>query len=121
MGRLATSLPARLTTLQGTRPATLADLSLAGARIGAPSDLAIFSGIGLKAYVLIEWNRFEAFGQLVWASADRWTGTIGMKFDGMIAPAVLLATRDLQDEYVRLGGYEHDVRERARNWVRGAA
>ncbi|MCR2833028.1 PilZ domain-containing protein [Parerythrobacter lacustris] len=118
--RLATHLPARVTTLHETRTATLVDISLTGARLLAPSDLAIFRGIGLGCDVLLEWSGFEAFGTIVWSSAGRWDGELGMAFDRMIASTVLIATRDMQDEYVRLGGTGHDLRESARNWVEGS-
>lgn len=118
--RLATRLPARVTTLHETRIATLVDVSLTGARLLAPSDLAIFRGNGHGGEILLEWSGFEAFGTIVWANAGRWDGEIGMTFERMITPAVLIATRDMQDEYVRLGGYRHDLRESARGWVEGS-
>ncbi len=118
--RLATSLPARITTLHGTRSATLVDISLTGARIVAPTDLPIFREDSPCSDVLLEWSVFEAFGSLVWSSPERWDGEIGMQFDRLLSPAVLIATRDLQDEYVRLGGTSNELRESARGWVEGS-
>ncbi|MFC3173418.1 PilZ domain-containing protein [Novosphingobium bradum] len=86
--RLRVELTARLITLDGTIRAVLADLARWGARLAAP-DAAIRPGQD----AVLAWDRFEAFGTVVWCG----DGYLGMTFDDPLAPAVLVATRMAQD------------------------
>lgn len=84
-GRLRLHLVARIVTLSGTRAASLLDLSRNGAKLAVPEPMFA------RADVVVEWNRFEAFGRVVWYRS----GLCGVVFDEPLPDAVLLATRDL--------------------------
>lgn len=114
--RLRTMLPARLSTLFGTWPAYLRDISLTGAGV----ELRDIDSHGLQppkvgGEVVLEWEAGEAFGRIV-----RIRGNIlGLAFDEIVPPPVLIATRDLHDALVARGGLNHLVKENARRFVQG--
>ncbi|TCM17866.1 PilZ domain-containing protein [Novosphingobium sp. PhB165] len=106
--RLRVRLTARVITRTQTKPAVLADLSLTGARIATEAELKP------GAEVVLEWGRFEAFGEVVWCRGQY----CGIAFFDMIPTATLIATRDLDDK-AHLPADRDLVREVAQSWVRG--
>lgn len=107
--RLRVRLPARLVTHTETRRVILADLSLTGARLltqGALRD-------GQEA--VLEWDRHEAFGAVVWQEGP----ACGLLFFDPIDEATLMATRGI-DDAARLPQDRELVRQIARQWVEGA-
>jgi PilZ domain len=106
--RLRVRLPARLTMLDGSSSAILTDLSLGGAKL--QTRFPIVPG----EQAMLFWHDFEAFGTITWT----YDGMCGMRFDELLAPRVLIATRDLHDA----DHLPHDrdlVRDVAREWVSG--
>lgn len=108
--RLRVRLPARLVTRSETLSVVLNDLSLNGAQITVPIPLRV----GCEA--VIEWARFEAFGEVVWTGGGR----CGLAFFDPITQADLLATREL-NETAGLPQEKELVRQTARQWVEGTA
>lgn len=106
--RLRVSLPARLTTLDGSSSAVLTDLSFGGAQLEIKCELRQ----GQQA--VLSWHRFEAFGSMSWVHE----GMCGMHFDEYLAGAVLIATRDF-DDAEHLASERERVRGAARDFVRG--
>lgn len=106
--RLRVGVPAQLITLHGQFTASLCDLSQSGAHIRAKGDL--FRG---EDAVLL-WLGFEAFGKIVWAS----NGEGGLEFDEMLAPAILIQTRD-QVDLGHAQTAEQAAYEGARSWFMG--
>lgn len=106
--RLRVRLPARVVTRTQTGQAILADLSLTGAKISTDAELK------LGGEVVLEWGKFEAFGEVVWVRGQYY----GISFIDMIAPAVLIATRDL-DDAAHLPRDRDMLREVAQSWVKG--
>ncbi|KQM19767.1 hypothetical protein ASE49_05340 [Novosphingobium sp. Leaf2] len=109
-GRLHVRLPARLVTHTATRQVVLSDLSCNGARVLMHEPLAI------GCEVVLEWDRFDAFGTVVWCHADR----SGIAFIDPVEKAVLIATRALDDR-ARLPQDRELVRQVAKRWVEGSA
>lgn len=108
VSRLHVRLPARALTLTDTRPAVLWDLSLRGAQI--ETDAQVRPG----GEILLQWSRFEAFGEVVWRDGRR----CGIRFHDMLTREELFATRDL-DDCAHLPR-DHDLaRESARRWAEG--
>ncbi len=107
--RVRLRLPARLITLDATQTATLADLSLTGARLIATGPVRV----GEDA--IVQWDHYEAFGRVVWTR----DGQCGVCFDTMITPNMVIAARDLHDSVLRKGGLD-EYREAALSWVNGA-
>jgi len=92
--RLRTCLPAQITTLHGMFKAELEDISLTGARVRI-TDRRGNDGTPRKGgAIILEWFDFEAFGEISWGSGA-W---LGIRFDEIIAPSVLIQTRDFGDE-----------------------
>ncbi len=106
--RLRVRLPARVITRTQTGQAILADLSLTGAKVSTDAELK------LGGEVVLEWGRFEAFGEVVWIRGQY----CGISFFDMIEPAVLIATRDLDDRS-HLPRDRDMLREVAQGWVKG--
>ena len=79
---------ARLITHEGAAVAVLADVARQGARIYAP-DCTV--KVGRQA--ILAWDRFEAFGDVVWVDGC----FIGLRFDEPLDREVLLATRAVED------------------------
>lgn len=86
--RLRVRLWARLILLDATVRAVLADVSLGGAQIHAP-DVDVRPG---QQAVLV-WDRFEAFGTVVWNDGQ----DIGLHFEEAVGRDILMATRALND------------------------
>ncbi len=107
--RLRVRLPARLVSHARTQPAILCDLSLTGARLHAAEP----PRTGLE--VLVEWDRFDAFGEVVWSAS----GVCGVHFFDPIASSVLIATRGL-DDAAHLPRDRELLRQVARQWVEGS-
>ena len=106
--RLRVRLPARIITRTQTAQAILADLSLTGAKVSTTAELK------LGGEVVLEWGKFEAFGEVVWIRGQY----CGISFFDMIAPPVLIATRDL-DDTSHLPRDSDMLREVAQGWVKG--
>ncbi len=106
--RLRLAIPARLETIHGTYPAALLDLSQSGAHIRVDEPL----GKGVDA--ILFWLQFEAFAGVVWSTPTH----AGLEFDELIAPAVLLDTRDLAERNTR-DEDRRDAFEAARAWYHG--
>lgn len=66
----------------------LHDISLTGARVSAPPC----ARAGQDCVLL--WDGYESFGRIVWVRG----GMCGLFFDELVPPAVLIATRDRNDE-----------------------
>ena len=82
--RLTIHLPAILTTRDGTRRVMLKDLSTRGARFTSADELSV------GQEVVIQWLRFEAFGEIQWNS----DGVYGVAFARSIMLSSLVETRD---------------------------
>lgn len=106
--RLRVRLPARLTTRADMLRGVLVDLSLSGASLIVPGTIVP----GREA--VLEWGRFDAFGEIVWRRADR----CGIAFFEPLSPAVLIATRNL-DALEHLPQDRELARQVARGWVEG--
>lgn len=104
--RLRTFLPARLTTLDGRQSVVLSDLSPTGARLTLSKD------IRLNQEGVLEWDRHEAFGTIVWFKGRE----CGLHFDETLPMRILVATRELHDATGLRSLRELD-REMARAWV----
>lgn len=106
--RLRLSVPARIETTFDRFEAVLLDISLTGARIAVTDELA--PGRDL----VLSWSSHEAFGQVVWANG----ATCGLRFYRPLAPAALIATRDVHDG--RIPDPDGAIARRfARDWVEG--
>lgn len=108
--RLRVRLPVRVSTRTQTRSGILADLSLTGARILSDVELK------LGAELLLEWGKFEAFGEVVWSRGQY----CGISFFEMISDATLIATRNL-DDAAHLPGDRDLLRQAAKSWVQGGS
>lgn len=117
--RLTTDLPARATTLFDTRPATLLDISLGGAKVFIPAASHSRERPELVGEVLIEWCGFEGLGRAVWQVATPTGACAGVRFDPALQPPVVIATRNRQDEFRAQGGPETVLRYHARKWSEG--
>jgi len=106
--RLRVRLPARIVTLTTTRSAILTDLSLTGACLQSNFE----PPVGAEA--MLQWYAFEGFGTVVWTDGNY----AGVKFCELIAPDVLIRTRDLHDAE-RLASDREIAREVAGEWVKG--
>lgn len=113
--RLRTCLPANVTTLGGTRRAILLDLSLTGARLCLLSQYLVEDAPAGGADAVLDWESGEAFGSIIWSEGE----VFGLHFDEMLDPAVLIATRDLHDRLVSLGGMQFLDNQNAKKWVEG--
>ncbi|PLK26006.1 PilZ domain-containing protein [Novosphingobium sp. TH158] len=85
--RLRVRLLAKLITTRETLGAELRDLSYFGARL----DCRTPPQPGKE--VVVQWDRFDAFGMVVWSNHD----CCGVRFFDPVGPEVLIATRDLDD------------------------
>lgn len=106
--RLHVRLPARLSTVTETVRVVLNDLSLTGAQLLVGHELRV----GTEA--LLEWNKFDAFGEVVWSDGNR----AGMRFETMLDPETVLSTRDMDDSEHLPSDFEL-IRRDAREWVQG--
>ena len=115
--RLATRLPATLVTLFGSLPAILLDISLTGARCLVTNNRGITNPLRTGKEVVLEWGQFDAFGTIIWEG----DGLCGIQFDPIISPSVLIATRDIHDDFVQQGGLKYLAADSVRDWVEGKA
>lgn len=106
--RLRVRLPGKLQTRTGTSRVILIDLSTTGARIASDN----LPKVGTEA--MLHWDRYEAFGEVVWAGGVQF----GLSFDDPISEEDVLATREL-DDVARLPQDEELLRRAAREWVEG--
>ncbi len=104
--RLRLSVPAQLITLSGQFNASLCDLSQSGAHLQSRGQLSC----GEDA--VLTWLGFEAFGRIVWAGE----GEAGMEFDELLAPAVLIETRDQVDLGYAPSVKQAEYEAAKRNW-----
>ncbi len=107
--RLRLGVPAQLITLSGQSSASLCDLSQSGAHVRAKGVLER----GEDA--VLTWLGFEAFGRIVWAG----DGEAGLEFDELLAPAILIATRDQVDLGFAPSTRQAD-HDQARDWYLGS-
>lgn len=103
--RLRLGVPARLTTLEGTRDVLLNNLSSSGAQVRLAAGEKFTSGV-------LEWLQFDALVDLIWQEAN----TCGVRFDEPLPKRVILATRDAAPGLV---DEEHGVRLFAKRWSEG--
>lgn len=106
--RLRVRLPARLVTRSDTQSVILCDLSLNGAQVTTRDPLR------LGSEAVLEWGKFEAFGEVVWCEGNR----CGLSFFDPITTQELMATRDI-DTVAHLPQDRELVRQTARQWVEG--
>lgn len=106
--RLRLGVPAQLITLTGQSIASLRDLSQSGAHLATKAQLVR----GEDA--VLSWLGFETFGRIVWASH----GEAGLEFDELLAPAILIKTRD-QFDLGLAPSAEQAAYDAARRWYMG--
>lgn len=106
--RVRVYLPARIIAVDGTQTGTLLDISLTGVQ------LKLTRALRNRAEVLVQFDRYELFGTVVWTDSDR----CGVDIDEGVPSAVVLAARARHDEMMRAGGWSPE-REAARRWVNG--
>ncbi len=113
--RLRTSLPAQITSLLGTYNVVLEDISLTGARVCIVDRRGNTETPRAKALLVLEWFGFDAFGEVTWRMGDR----LGIAFEQIIAPAVLIKTRDMEDEQLGSRKAREEMRSYMENWSSG--
>ena len=86
----------------------LIDLSTTGARIASNN----LPKVGTEA--MLHWDRYEAFGEVVWAEGVQF----GIAFDDPITEQEVLATREL-DDVAHLPHDKELLRRAAQEWVEG--
>ncbi|VWX52982.1 PilZ domain-containing protein [Novosphingobium sp. 9U] len=106
--RLRVRLAARLVSRAGTQHAVLTDLSTRGAQVALSEPLRIGDE------VMVLWNGFEAFGDVVWSGQRH----CGIALADPLAQAVLVATRQL-DATERLPAERELTRRSAQSFVKG--
>ena len=106
--RLRVRLSARLVTRTETQSVILCDLSLHGAQVTTNAPLK------LGSEAVLEWGKFEAFGEVVWCAGNR----CGLSFFDDIDQQTLMASREL-DAIAHLPQDRELVRQTARQWVEG--
>ena len=99
--RLRIRLTAKLISTIETLSVELCDLSYFGARLTCRTPPLP------GTEVVLQWDRFEAFGVVVWSSPN----SSGIRFYDPIEPSVLIATRDL-DEIDHIQS-QYDISRRA--------
>lgn len=106
--RLRVRLPARLISLGATDNVILNDLSVNGARV------SINKRLSRGERVILQWGKFEAFGQVGWVSSTH----CGLVLIDPLPPSVLTRTRELSDDFAH---QRSDMIERqaAQAFVRG--
>lgn len=115
--RLKTCLCAKVISLFGIARVELIDISLTGAKLRFASDHRLVEGMRQGETVVLQWDRFEAMGQVIWIDGDRF----GIEFDELVRPAALIATRDRNDELQLEGGRLAESRILAQNWAKGVS
>ena len=106
--RLRLGISAQLETLDGRQRVRLIDLSQGGAHV-------ILSQPGDIRQAVLTWLHFETFGMVAW----REDVNIGLKFDKLLPPAVLVETRHRAPSVVREEAM--GAQEAAREWVAGTS
>lgn len=106
--RLRVRLPVRMETRSETSRVILVDVSTTGARIVADNPPK------LGTEVVLHWDRYEAFGEVVWAEGVH----CGVAFFDPIPETDVFATREL-DDAARLPHDRELLRQAARHWVEG--
>jgi hypothetical protein len=91
------------------------DLSLNGAKVFINDRQGATDTMIAGQEAVLEWGDQEAFGEIIWTSGC----LLGLKFEDIVAPAVLIATRDMHDELARSGGLGQLDRDHVRAWVDG--
>jgi hypothetical protein len=97
--RLHVEIEASLDTLDGRQKVRLVDLSQAGAHVVLSTPETVTEGV-------LRWLDFDTFAITVWQRED----DVGLKFDRLLAPHVLEATRQRAPSLVL---------EMAQAWVTG--
>ena len=114
-GRLVTSLPVRVFTLEYDFPATLLNLSGNGAQIAVDEDVTRRSVPPPGERVVLEWGQFQKLGRLIWQTQH----IGGMTFEEVTTEEELAATKAMQEDYLAQGGKLHDMARYADEWVSG--
>ena len=96
--RISARLPASLQTPAGSLPGLLTDLSVTGARFMLSDRETRHQTLQVGRNVVLRWSRFEAFATILWESR----GIFGLQFDPLVAPGVLVTTREADDAHARL-------------------
>jgi len=117
--RLLTNLPAKLIALSGTSIASLLDLSLTGARLQMPERCSFAEELRARTDATLQWFEFETFCTIKWVKKVDGLFEIGLHFDEPINPQIVLATREIYDQFCEQGGYTSIVKKSAQNWVSG--
>ena len=107
--RARLEIPARLILLDGQCRCTVDNLSREGARISCDQELEIGS------HGILQRDGLEGFFTVQWAKE----GHYGLNFDDPIQKPVILALRQIADDYD--GHREESLREFGREWVAGTA
>ncbi len=93
----------------------LEDISLTGARVRI-TDRRGGEGTPKKSSgIVLEWFGYEAFGDVSWAVGER----IGIHFESLITPAVLIRTRDIGDEHLASKEAQVEMAAYMNDWVQG--
>jgi hypothetical protein len=112
-------LPAKLVALHGISTVVLLDLSLTGARLQMPERCPFADELKPRGNAEFQWFEFEAFCTIQWVQKVDRLFEVGLNFDVPLNPKVVIATRDIYDQYREEGGYTATVQESAQDWVRG--
>ena len=108
MARLRLDMPAHLQFTHGAHRVSLRNLSRTGACVVSLQPFIA------RGFALLTWDRFEAFGTVVWATEER----CGLRFDVALALDVLAATRRIADAQDFLKPVE-EARRAAEQFVKG--
>jgi hypothetical protein len=104
--RLRLGIPARLETFDGPQHVRLLDLSQSGAQVLISPQLPFKSAV-------LGWLAFEAFGDVVWQTADH----AGLQFDEPVPMDWIIETRQQAPAIVR--NEKWSAHAAAREWVAG--
>ena len=105
--RLRTRLRARLISKFAEDRVVLLNLSQRGCCLEASQP-------GGSKLIILRWEGFEAFGEIVWAMDRR----IGIRFERPVPYEWVLATREVAEAAAPICEI-HDARESARAWAEG--
>lgn len=105
--RLRTRLRARLVSRLGEERCILLNLSQQGACANVSEDF-------IAQDVILKWEQFEAFGQIVWRDGGR----VGIRFDQTLPYEWVLATREADANTAPICDVV-DARQAAKAWSEG--
>lgn len=93
----------------------LEDISLTGARVLITDRHGIDETPRAGASTVLEWFDYEVFGDVCWVAKDR----LGIRFDEMVSPAVLIRTREIEDEHLAPRQAAENMRNYMSDWAAG--